>query len=74
MKYDSICEVHCTDNDKTVTAEVMNFRENDNLTIVLATNKIIMKWNGKVYVGNTMGMEFTSKGPKTYNVREGRQR
>jgi len=23
-----------------------------------------MRWNGKVYVGNVSGMEFTSHGPK----------
>lgn len=73
IKYENTCEVHCTDNDKTVTADVMNFREKDGLTVVIATNKIVMKYNGKVYVGNLMGMEFTSLGPKFYDIKQGRR-
>lgn len=73
IKYENTCEVHCTDNDKTVTADVMNFREKDGLTVVIATNKIVMKYNAKVYVGNLMGMEFTSLGPKFYDIKQGRR-
>lgn len=73
IKYENTCEVHCTDNDKTVIADVMNFREKDGLTVVIATNKIVMKYNGKVYVGNLMGMEFTSLGPKFYDIKQGRR-
>ena len=76
IKHEATCEVTCTDNDKTVTAEVMHFRHEDGLTVVVATNKIVMKYNKKhnVYIGNLMGMEFTSKGPKYYDVKQGRQR
>ena len=44
--------------------EVDNFRVEDSLTTYIATNKIHMKWNGSVYVGNAFGMEFTTKGPR----------
>jgi hypothetical protein len=30
----------------------------------VAQQKIPMRWNGRVYVGNMHGMEFTSTGPK----------
>jgi len=74
IHYDKECEVYCTDNEKTVSAEVMNFRPKDGLTVVVATNKIVMKYksNADVYVGNLMGMEFTSTGPKYYETKQGR--
>jgi len=56
-------EITCTNNGKVVTAEIDNLREKDSLDAFIATNKIRMKWNGKVYVGNAFGMEFTTKGP-----------
>ena len=31
-----------------------------------------MSWNGKVYVGNAHGMEFTTDGPKQFNTNKGR--
>jgi|TARA_B100000424_G_C22694056_1_gene379084 hypothetical protein len=57
-------EVKCTSNDRVVSAEFDNFRLNESLTVFIATNKIPMKWNGRVYVGNAHGMEFTTPGPK----------
>jgi len=74
IKFDKHCEVTCTDNGNTVTAEVEHFRQGDGLTVVVATNKIIMKYNKRhdIYVGNLLGMEFTSKGPKYYDVKQGR--
>jgi hypothetical protein len=74
IHHDNTCNVHCTDNDKTVEAEVMHFRPQDGLTVILATNKIVMKYKSKadIYVGNLMGMEFTSKGPKYYETKQGR--
>jgi hypothetical protein len=54
----------------------MNFRHQDGLTVAIAGNKIVMKYNKAhdIYIGSAMGMEFTTPGPKTYNVREGRGR
>ena len=40
----------------------------------LAQNKIHMDWNGKVYVGNKLGMEFTTPGPEIFEVNLGRGR
>ena len=57
---------------RLVDAEVMEYKEKDMLIVVMATNKIHMKWTGKVFVGNAFGMEFTSPGPKEHIVKEGR--
>jgi len=72
-KFETTCQVKCTDNDKIAEAEVDNFREKDSMNIFLATNKIHMKWNGSVYVGNQFGYEFTTKGPIEHSYKEGRR-
>ena len=47
-----------------VVEEIDNFRFEKQLDAFIANNKIPMRWNGKVYVGNYAGMEFTTAGPK----------
>ena len=61
-----------TRSEVSVEAEVDNFREHVSFNAFLATNKIPMKWNGKIYVGNAHGMEFTSQGPTVRYIKEGR--
>ena len=59
-----------TRNDQGVEVEVDEVRENESLNAYVANQKIRMKWNGKVYVGNAHGMEFTTAGPKVlHNIR-----
>ena len=70
--FENKCMVTCTNNDKIVEAEVDNFRTKDSMNVFMATNKIHMKYNGRVYVGNAFGYEFTTPGPESYNVKEGR--
>jgi hypothetical protein len=70
--YEENCKLHCTDKDQIVEAVVMQYTPKDYLTVVLATNKIHMKWNGKLFVGNAAGLEFTTPGPNEINVKEGR--
>ena len=75
IRYEDKCDVTCNDNDNTVLAEVMQFKNEDRLIVAVAGNKIQLDYNGKgMYVGNKIGMEFISKGPKTYEVKMGRQR
>ena len=50
----------------------MEFRPKQHLTAVLVANKIHMKYNGRLYVGNAVGMEFTSFGPEEHTVKKGR--
>jgi len=61
-----------TRNDVSIEAEIDNFQEGKSFNAFLATNKIPMKWNGKIYVGNAHGMEFTSEGPDVRYIKEGR--
>ena len=61
-----------TRNEQSVEVEVDNFQEGKSFNAFVATNKIPMKWNGKIFVGNMHGMEFTSKGPEVRYIKEGR--
>ena len=61
-----------TRNENAVEAEVDNVRVNESLDAFIASNKIHMRWNGKVYVGNALGMEFTTSGPRDFKIKEGR--
>jgi len=61
-----------TSSDVSVEVEVDNFREGISFDAFVATNKITMKWNGKLFVGNAHGMEFTSNGPEIRYIKEGR--
>ncbi len=70
--HDNVCTVTCTDNDKVAEAEVDRFEEKKFLDIFLAQNKIHMEYNGRVYVGNKMGFEFTTPGPRVFQINRGR--
>ena len=61
-----------TRNEQSVEAEVDNVRANESLDAFVANNKIHMRWNGKVYVGNALGMEFTTAGPQQFKTKKGR--
>lgn len=66
-----------TRNDQEVECEVDNIRRtnkgvNESLDAFVVNNKIHMNWNGRVYVGNAHGMEFTTTGPKEFNTKKGR--
>tara|TARA_B100001287_G_scaffold239488_1_gene213414 strand:- start:441 stop:647 length:207 start_codon:yes stop_codon:yes gene_type:complete len=57
--------VHCTDNDKTVEAEILNYRQGHFLECSINTVKVRMPFmkatNGNQYVGNMAGYEFVTK-------------
>lgn len=61
-----------TSTGKDAEAEIDRFVENKGFDAYLANNKIQLRWNGKVYVGNAFGMEFTSQGPKQIQKLKGR--
>lgn len=71
--YEKTAIITNTRNEISIDAEVDNIRENakgepESLDAFIATNKIHMRWNGKVYVGNAGGMQFTSLGPRQRSV------
>jgi hypothetical protein len=61
-----------TNTGAEAEAEVDRFNEQKGFDAYLATQKITFKWNGRTYVGNAFGMEFTSSGPKEINKLKGR--
>jgi flagella basal body P-ring formation protein FlgA len=71
--YDNKVVLTNTNNEKQVEAEIDNFKEQKSFDAYLVTNKIPMRWNGKIYVGNAHGMEFTSPGPVAHTINEGRK-
>tara|TARA_B110000503_G_C7015578_1_gene357577 strand:+ start:501 stop:737 length:237 start_codon:yes stop_codon:yes gene_type:complete len=70
-----ICEVKNTNNGTTITAEIMDFKPTQRLTVsVNRSVKVTMIYNShtNVYVGNMAGLEFTSAGPKETQSYKGR--
>ena len=73
IKYEDVCQVTCEDNDKILTAEILDFKEGKMLTVSLDRSiKLTMPWNGKIYEGKMMGRSFVTTGPKGYTIKEGR--
>jgi hypothetical protein len=70
--YEKTTIITNTRNNQSVEAEVDNVREQESLNVFLANTKIHMRWNGKTYVGNMAGMEFTTPGPKEIKKLRGR--
>lgn len=70
--FDNKCIVTCTNNDKVAEAEVDRFKDKNSMDIYMATNKIHMKYNGRVYVGNAFGYEFTTPGPESHIIKNER--
>ena len=71
--FDNKCMVTCTNNDKVVEAEVDNFKVKESANVYMATNKISQKYNGRVYVGDAFGMEFTTPRSDSFVLKEGRK-
>jgi len=72
-RYENTCEIKQANSGKTVTAEVMDFNEGRNLTVVLNKSvKLLMNWNGRLYEGRMAGIDFVSDGPRGQRYTEGR--
>jgi flagellar biosynthesis/type III secretory pathway ATPase len=72
-RFEKTCEVKQENTGKSVVAEVMDFNESKNLTVVLNKSvKLLMSWNGRVYEGRMAGIDFISSGPRGQRYSEGR--
>lgn len=71
VRYENICELYCVDTDRTQQAEVLDLQQHRMLTVAIAGNKIRLQWNPKHghYQGKMAGLDFTTEGPRTYEVR-----
>lgn len=73
VRYSETCTVKQANTSKTVEAVVYEFKEQQNLTVVLNKSvKISMIWNGKLYEGKMAGIDFTSTGPLINKTKTGR--
>ena len=60
------CQLQCVDNDKTMIAEVLNFKPSKHLSVsVLRKVKLEMKYNEitHIYEGKMVGLTFVTPGP-----------
>jgi hypothetical protein len=67
IRYDETAIVTCVDNNKVVTAEVLNFIPKKTLSVSLERSvKLVLKYSEKndEYQGDLYGRTFVSKGPK----------
>ena len=72
-RYENTCEIKQANSGKTVIAEIMDFNEGRNLTVVLNKSvKLLMNWNGRLYEGRMAGIDFVSDGPRGQRYTEGR--
>jgi hypothetical protein len=73
VRYGDKCTIKQVNSSKSVEAEVHEFREQKNLTVVLNKSvKLPMIWNGKLYEGRMAGIDFTSDGPSIQRTKTGR--
>jgi hypothetical protein len=64
--------VTCSDNGKSMIAEVISFTPNQRLVVSLERSiKMEMTYNTKsqLYMARQSGLEFASSGPETINIR-----
>ena len=64
IRHSETCMVKQATSNKTVEAVVHEFKEQQNLTVVLNKSvKLPMTWNGRMYEGRMAGIDFVSAGP-----------
>jgi len=74
--YNDMCDITCTNNNNTITAEVLEYKPRKMLTASVNRQiKVLLRYNDatKDYRGSAAGMQFESAGPdqitKTRNTR-----
>jgi flagellar biosynthesis/type III secretory pathway ATPase len=73
VRYGDKCIVKQDKSSKEVEAEVLDFKEQKNLIVVLNKSvKLPMVWNGQLYEGRMAGIDFTSTGPSVNKTKVGR--
>jgi len=64
--------VHCTDNGQNVEAFLNGYSEGKFMDVIINTVRVKLVFNGKLYVGNMAGYEFTSAAPEVTHIKQGR--
>lgn len=71
--YEDTCVITCTDNDKKMNAEVLEFKEGQHCTVsVNRAVKIQLYFDehSDKYIGRSAGLEFITEGPKGYTSKQ----
>jgi hypothetical protein len=72
QRHSDTCTIRLTDSAKLTEAVVHDFKEHENLTVIVNKSvKISMRWNGRVYEGRSAGLSFESDGPSVIRVQSG---
>ena len=72
VRHSDKCTVRQVSSGRNVEAEVRQFNEGRNLTVVMNKSvKLLMNWNGRVYEGRMAGMDFESAGPRISKTQTG---
>ena len=67
------CEILCEDNGRKMVGDILSFKENQYLTVVLEKElKLELRWNNRIYEGRMGRLSFTSEGPVIRNFKQGR--
>ena len=75
IHFDDKVIIECLKNGQKVEAEVLSFKENQFLSVVVQkTAKINMQWNNEkdLYIGRQVGLEFVTEGPQKFVSKTGR--
>jgi predicted RNA-binding protein with RPS1 domain len=75
IHFDDKVIIECLKNGQKVEAEVLSFKENEFLSVVVQkTAKINMQWNNEkdLYIGRQVGLEFVTEGPQKFVSKTGR--
>lgn len=75
IRYDETCKVTCVDNNETVTADILEFKPQQSLSVSLNKSiKMVLKYASKSdeYQGELYGRTFISKGPRGTHYSTGR--
>ena len=73
VRYGKTCEVIQAGTNKSVEAEVYDFKEQKSLIVVINKSvKLNLSWNGRIYEGRMAGIDFVSDGPTISKNRIGR--
>jgi hypothetical protein len=75
IRYEETCQVKCVDNGEVVTADILDFKPQNILSVSLQKSiKLVLKYNPKTdeYQGDLYGRTFITSGPKGTYFKTGR--
>jgi len=76
IDYNDIVDLTCTNNDKAVKGEILDFKPAYMLTVSIDRKvKLVLRYNTekKLYIGNVGALEFITQGPSQTKTVEGRR-